>query len=105
MDGESVFFFESDDIHVAKSCPVSYWTINMVAQRVGQVSLEWIQIPSDACGQASCIWIRNVCTEIFESGKKKFPDTCVCVDGALIILFEHAPGLFFSQVNPFLTWR
>ena len=53
--------FETDD--VAKSCPVSYWTINQYGGTTWgavsvSVSLEWIRIPSDACGQANSIWIR-----------------------------------------------
>ena len=95
--------FESGD--VASSCPVSYRTINQyggTTATTGQILppllsalwnmlwthfiadeplelLQWIRIPSDACGQANSIWIRYVWTGKFLNPERKscqYSDTC-----------------------------
>ena len=75
--------FESDD--VAKLCPVSYRTMNMAAQGVAPVSLEWIWILLDTCGQAN--WFQYATCGRRHSWKKK-KKMQVCVDRVLINTFS-----------------
>ena len=75
------YIFESDD--VAKSCPVSYRTINQYGGTTCRHSFS--RVNPDTIG---CVWTSEfdlsmlpVDGEIFESGKKKlriqkYPDTC-----------------------------
>ena len=53
--------------------------------------LEWIQIPSDACGRANSIWIRYVWTGKFLNPERKscgFKNIQIRVDGASVC-FGH----------------
>ena len=73
--------FESDD--VAKSCPVSYRTINQYGGTTSRPSFSIVNLDTIGCvwtGEFDLNTLR-VDGEIFESGKKKlriqkYPDTC-----------------------------
>ena len=75
-------------------------------------ALEWIRMPSDACGQANSIWIRYVLMGKFLNPERKscgFKNIRICIDGAWVysLGFKCQHMLYFLklQSNLFTTAR